>query len=220
MYPPAKLWRIGRGADPLSTPPPDPALLANSRAGNRFDSPSGNYRVLYFGSTLAACFGETLARLRPDTKLLSLVEDEWKHLGFMDVGHVPADWRHRRSAVQVSLAPDAPFVDVEATATREYLRAELATGLAALGHAELDISTVRGPDRRVTRMISEWTYNAVDDEGFARYQGIRYLSRLEDGWECWAVFDDAEITVNETLPITMGMPELVEVAELFGLRIF
>ena len=195
-------------------------MLGTARSGNRFDSPSGSYRVLYFGTSLTACFGETLARFRPDTHLLSVVKDEWEAMGFMDVSRVPADWRHRRSAVNVSLPADAPFLDVEHRSTREFLRTTLATGLSALGHDDLDIAAVRGPDRRVTRMISEWAYNATDDKGFAAYQGIRYLSRLDDDWECWAVFEDAEITVNTAMSITLDLEPLQRVAADYGLRDF
>ena len=57
------VWRIGRAPDPLALPDlvrgsvPDKPKL-----GNRFDSASSTHRTLYFASTLAGCFGETLAR--------------------------------------------------------------------------------------------------------------------------------------------------------------
>ena len=52
--------------------------------------------------------------------------------------------------------------------------------------------------------------------------GICYKSRIQSGWECWALFDDddLEIEVIETVPITPSMPELITVAELFGLQIY
>jgi hypothetical protein len=54
-----------------------------SSGGNRFDPQSYDYGVLYFGTTLQACFAETLTRFRPTIKLLALVEDEWRRAGFM-----------------------------------------------------------------------------------------------------------------------------------------
>jgi hypothetical protein len=86
---------------------------------------------------------------------------------------------------------------------------------------DLDGAAVRGPDRRVTQMISEWAYMARDGEK-TRYSGIRYVSRLGSPWECWAMFEDdeLEIEVIERVPVTKDMPELREVADLFGLTVF
>ncbi len=215
------LWRVGRGPDPLTVRPVEGTRPRLSSGGNRFDPQSYDYGVLYFGTTLQACFAETLARFRPNIKLLALVEDEWRRAGFMAGGAVPADWRQRRTAVQVRLPKGAVFVDVESAVSHQFLRAELAAGLAALGVEDLDVATVRGPDRRVTQMISEWAYMArAGDE--PRYAGTRYLSRLGSQWECWAVFEDDErdFEVIERLPINKDMSELQEVAEIFGLTVF
>ena len=45
------LWRVGRSPDPLRfSDPLDPGLLENRTTGNRFDSPTGDYRVCYFAT--------------------------------------------------------------------------------------------------------------------------------------------------------------------------
>jgi hypothetical protein len=188
---------------------------------NRFDPLTVDCGVLYFGSDLETCFGETLARFRPSLPLLSVVEEDWRELGFMDIGTVAADWRQRRSAVHVRIPHDATFLDAESAITHQYLRKELALGLSAIGLDDLDVAAVRGPDRRVTRLISDWAYMANDD-GQPRYAGIRYESRIRSGWECWALFDDEDLDLEviETLPIVPDMPELQEVARIFELHIF
>jgi hypothetical protein len=169
------LWRVARGANPLAPPP---SVRDTTAAGaNRFDLLTIDAGVLYFGTDLETCFGETLARFRPSLKILSVVEEEWRELGFMEIGTVAADWRQRRSAVHVLVPPDARFLDVESAVTHQFLRAELALGLSALGLEDLDVATVRGPDRRVTRLIADWTYMANTD-GEPRYAGIRYESRI------------------------------------------
>jgi hypothetical protein len=139
----------------------------------------------------------------------------------MAVGSVAADWRQRRTAIHIQLPEDLVFLDVESPVTHHFLRTELAPGLSAIGVSDLDVSTVRGPDRRVTQMISEWAYMETDGDRF-RFAGIRYESRVQSGWECWALFDDDELTIDvvETLPITPDMPELASVAALFGLQVF
>ena len=213
------LWRIARGDNPLAVRT-DP--IGNPvTGGNRFDPVALHYGVLYFGSDLQTCFGETLARFRPKIELLALVQQEWDERGFMAVGSVAADWRQRRSAVHVRLPADASFLDAESPRTHQFLRRELALGLSAIGLDDLDVATVRGRDRRVTQLISEWAYMAEGDNG-PKYVGIRYESRIRSGWECWALFDDEdlEIEVLETLPITPDIPALLEVAELFDLQVF
>ncbi len=213
------LWRVARGDDPLALPL---SVRGLSTTGvNRFDPLSFDVGVLYFGTDLETCFGETLARLRPSLKVLSVVADEWRQLGFMEAGTVAADWRQRRSAVHVQLPSTARFLDVESPVTHQYLRNQLALGLSALGLDDLDVAAVRGPDRRVTRLIADWAYMA-EDQGRPRYAGIRYESRLRSGWECWALFDDEDLDLNvlATLPITAEMPALQDVARLLQLRVF
>lgn len=214
------IWRVARGGNPFERPPHLPRT--NLTKGNRFDPLTLEYDVLYFGTDLETCFGETLARFRPNLDLVSLVEKEWDEFGFMALGTVAADWRHRRTAGHLLLPDDCLFLDVEAPETHQVLRKQLALGLSALGCKDLDVSTVRGPDRRVTQLISEWTYAQE------RYAGIRYFSRLHTGWECWAVFyrtierllAAGDLEVVETVPITEDMPALLAVAELFELRVF
>lgn len=95
------LWRVGRSLEPLRfSDPLDPGLLENRTTGNRFDSPTGDYRVCDFATTVEACFGETLSRFRPDPGLGAAANEE----GFMALGEVPTDWRHRRLAVRAAPA--------------------------------------------------------------------------------------------------------------------
>lgn len=217
--PRAGLWRVARGDNPLALRTDAAGNLV--LGGNRFDPLSLHYGVLYFGSDLEVCFGETLARFRPKIDLLALVQEEWKELGFMPVGAVAADWRQRRSAVHVRLPSELQFLDVESPQTHQFLRRELALGLSSVGLEDLDVAAVRGHDRRVTQLISEWAYLA-EEEDAPLYAGIRYESRIRSGWECWALFDDEDLDIEvvEALPITRDMPALLAVAELFDLNVF
>lgn len=218
------VWRVGRAPDPLNSAPPlAPSLLDQPSTGNRFDSPTGAYRVVYFASTLDGCFGETLARFRPDPRVLAYVEEEWAELGFMKVGDVPADWRQRRIAVHATFpaqdhfAHGVQFLDVESIETRETLRNELAPLLAYYGFSDLDVPTVRGGDRRITRWIGQWAYEQVNDDGSPRFAGIRYLSRLNTAWECWAVFDQVPMTEINRRPILPSDESFTRVAKQYGL---
>jgi hypothetical protein len=138
----------------------------------------------------------------------------------MALGEVPADWRHRRLAVRVQYPQSDQFLDVEHIDTRERLRAELGHILVGLGHEDLDVATIRGGDRRLTRWISDWAYHYAGDQVSTRLAGIRYVSRLGD-WECCAVYDDIAIqTVVTRQPIRRENPALLRIANAFGLRVF
>jgi hypothetical protein len=211
------LWRVGRGSSPHL-----PYRPADGQVGpNRFDSQDGTFTVLYFATSLDGCFGETLARFRPDPVLKFLLREEWRTNRFMEVGAVPADWRHRRTAVRVMEAdPPLPFLDLDSVHTLQFLMDELALGLASLGVHDLDTSVVRSGDRRVTRLVSSWAHNVTDPEtGEPHYAGLRYISRLNSEWECWAVFDRVHLAPLEVVPITPEMPSLQRVADIFGLRV-
>lgn len=158
---------MGRTPDPITFPdPPKADDLDYPKAGNRFDSPTENFQVCYFATDLAACFGETLSRFRPNPALAEAAEEA----GFMQIGEVPADWRNQRIAVQASfvpseLLPEVRFLDVEALKTRREIEKELAPLLAYYGYSELDVPTVRGGDRRITRWIGKWAFELRDDGG-------------------------------------------------------
>lgn len=216
------VWRVGPATDPYAVTGSLTADELNSpKAGHRFDSPLCNYGVLYFATQLKGCFGETLARFRPDTKLVAAIGDDWRSNGFMNPGEIPRDWRIRRLAVRVgSQYNGLAFLDVESAKTRQVLQQELATFLAALGVPDLDVAAIRGGDRRITRLVSLWAWSRVDEAGQPVFAGIRYLSRLNTEWECWALFDRSPTIEIERLPILREMQELQEVARLWKLRVF
>jgi hypothetical protein len=116
--------------------------------------------------------------------------------------------------------PNLRFLDVEALATRQLLRSDLAPILAYYRCPDLDVATVRGADRRLTRWIAKWAFEARDESGAAEFSGIRYLSRLNTAWECWAVFHDVDIVEKEREPITRQNPALLSIAKSFELTVF
>lgn len=221
------VWRIGRDPDPLAASKSvSSSELSKPGTGNRFDSPTGGYGVRYFGTALDGCFGETLARFRPDPVLSKVIGNEWREMGVMNVGDIPADWRQRRTAVRVgfpdggenSKFPDGVrFLDIESIETREAMRDDLAELLAYYHYPDLDVALVRGRDRRVTRYISQWVFEQTNENGQPLYAGIRYLSRLSNDWECWAIFEDVEIEELERRPIRQEDASYQRIANLYGL---
>jgi RES domain len=218
-YPPeGGLWRVARG-EPFALRPPPPPLLftGGGGVGNRFDSALGNYRVWYFATELEGCYAETLAPLRPDPAVIDAIGKDED--GLMPFGEIAADWRQRRIAVRATFPEDRPFLDVEATGTRAVLRKELASFLANLGLDDIDVPAIRSKDRRLTRIVSQWTWEARETAE-PRYAGIRFCSRLGSEWECWAVFEDVLPQEEERRPILREDEALQRVASLYDLRLF
>lgn len=214
------LWRIGRGDDPLKPPDPAAIFMGDTVAGNRFDSFAGNYPVLYFGTDLQACFGETLNRYRKDPRL-AFIDDEWRDRCFMPRGTVPADWRSRRMVVRTSVPDEAVFFNVAHPDNISLLREQLLPIFSMFGHDDLDLGVIQGTDRRVTRLISQWAWQQVDDDGNKVFAGVRYMSRMNTQWECWGVFADfVPIREDERRPVLLSMPELSAVANIYDLTVF
>ncbi|EPR75856.1 hypothetical protein ADILRU_1816 [Leifsonia rubra CMS 76R] len=94
----------------------------------------------------------------------------------------------------------------------------MASTLDALGIANLDIATVRGPNRLLTRAIAEWAYSAKDDNDEFLYSGLRYESRLGPH-ECWALFSGTPIDLIEELTISKERTDLQVVARRYGLTV-
>jgi hypothetical protein len=143
----------------------------------------------------------------------------------MALGEVPADWRHRRLAVRVMpVSGDAirtiRFLDIEAAETRAALRLELGELLAFYGYSDLDVPTVRGADRRITRWIGRWAYEQRNADERLKFAGIRYLSRLSTEWECWALFEDVALEEQERRPVRHDDQALSRIASLYGLTVF
>lgn len=212
------LHRIGRATDPMYFATISASDSALRNAGNRFDVPGGG--VMYCATELETCYAETLARFRPTPKIREFVgAQDGVDPNFMVVGGVPADWRNRRLKVRVEVEEALPFLDVEDPDTVEYLNVVLAKELSDFDISNLDVGLLRGPDRRITRLVSSWAYAAQDENGSWQFSGIRYASRI-DNRECWAIF--AGTVVREAGRDTISRTDraLQGVADRFGLTVF
>lgn len=216
------LWRVARGPEPFALRDPPAPLRPVDREdrgiGNRFDSAMGNYYVWYMATQREGCYGETLAPLRPDPRVRAALNHEDE--GLMLVGDVPADWRKRRVAIRATFPNDRLFVDVEAAETRAVLTQELAWVLELAGLDDIDVAAIRSRDRRLTRWISQWVWQKRLDEYQPNYAGIRFCSKLNTDWECWAVFADATPHEQERRPVLLQDEALQRVAALFSLNMY
>ena len=183
--------------------------------GNRYDVAGGG--VLYCASEPEACFAETLGRFRPSPAVVAALGE--LEAGRMNVGSVPADWRLRRVCVHIDCEQPLPFLDVESPSTLAHLGEVLAGDLAALAVTRpLDVSLMRGSDRRVPRLVARWAYSQQDATGAPVFSGLRYESKL-GGYECWAIFDGTPARVLATSPVSRNDEVLLRVARMFGLTV-
>jgi hypothetical protein len=241
--PPSGIYRLARGPGGPFAPPDWDRADTDGTFGNRFDDPSAEdgapparrFRTIYCATQRAAAFGETMARFRPSLALLaqlSAIDDdeplERALAGAIDPvdprrGLVPADWRLRRRVGHTVLDPSLRFVDLASGETMQHLRTTLAPLARRLGVADIDLSSVTGPQRRLTQAIARHVHDRRDRNGRPRFAGIRYLSRLDAEWECWAVFDDRmrHVAGCPGFPTTV-LPDdtdLMQVAKQFNLTI-
>jgi len=184
---------------------------------------SERYRVVYASTDRAGAFGETIARYRPDLALLQElkdIDDDEPLEPWLEGGVVPADYRLQRRLGETILDPSLRFVDVFDARAVQALRPALSPIARRLGLPDVDLSTVMGPNRELTKQLSLYLHEQRDEQGHPRYAGIRYVSRMNANWELWAVFDD-RLMHAAVVPedIYADDPGLVEAARLLGVNI-
>lgn len=189
---------------------------SRTQAGHRFDLLGSG--VIYCATQLEGSFAEVLSPFRkiPSARIQI---DQTLDSGFMNHGGIPAAWREMRSIFLIGCVEPLPFLDLEDPGTLSFLDHELANVLCEIEvNSPLDISLIRGNNRRLTRAISAWAANRMDEDGEFLYSGIRYKSRLGD-WECWAIFEETEVKIMRTQEIKRTNPDLLAVANLYQLTI-
>lgn len=215
------VFRVGRTPDPLA-PPDWRYVQPDGTFGGRFDDPrgrrgvppSGRYRVLYLAAHPSAAFAETIARFRPSLETTARIG------GQAGRGIVSREWRAARRIGATVVYAELPFVDLEHADTLQALRPILAPVAARLGLEDIDLSAVAGPQREVTQEAGLHIYQQRDAAGRPLFAGLRYLSRLNARWECWAIFTDRvrQRRLKVDL-ISADDPHLYEAARLLSLAI-
>lgn len=199
---------------------------------NRFDDPDHRrgdpeprlFRVLYCSSSRAGAFGETIARFRKSLRLLSElggVEDDEPLDPELEGGLLPEEWRLNRRIGSSRLDGTLTFADLEAPRAATVLRREMAPLLTKLALNDLDFSDLTGRERPVTQCAARCVYEVTDDTGESVFDGIRYASRLNPGWELRAIFADRLAHEPEDLYQTISRddPDLHEAADILDIEV-
>lgn len=204
------LYRVGRAPDPWAWP--DWAFAGEDGTfGNRFDDPGADYRVLYASSLRVGAFVEVLARYRTDPALVAeyaeISDDGGDDHPTIPPGIVPGDWPTQR--LVGTATHSGPFADVGHSDSLAHLRVALASRVLHHGLDDLDGGDLRRRvPRAFTQEISRYVFErGVDAEGRS-LAGIRYLSRLGDELENWAVFEGTEPEDRTSAPIAVDDEDL------------
>lgn len=235
------VYRVAR----RETGPFDPIdwadVAANGKFFGRFDDPRGDldhsrrFRIIYCASRRLGALGETLAGYRtpigPSLDLDVVLDDEPIAESFIHAtdpedrtrGLVEAEWRLKRVLGHTILEPSLRFVDMGSARTLQQLRASFDLWMPDASAQDVDLSLVMGSSRKMTQHIARYIYEQTDEDGVPLFAGIRYISRLDQDWECWAIFADRirDVPGMPGIPETIfpDDPDLLEVASIFRLTI-
>jgi hypothetical protein len=207
---PGPIYRLGRKPDPWQLPPWS-LVHKDGTFGNRFDDPDGYYRVLYAASQRLACFMETLARYRPDIKLLAELDLIEGPNDFLPLGTVPRDWFETRAMGTATVQGE--FADIYAAGWVSYLRSRLAAAALKLGMMDIDLATLQTSEpRKLTQLASREAY-------LLEVTGIFYRSRHGHSLENWALFEPVSLDDETSEEVSVDDPDLIEAMELHGLEL-
>lgn len=237
--PAAGVYRLARGVKPFD--PPDWVYAKEDGTfGNRFDDPTASnghppeqrFRAIYCATQRLAAFGETLAHFRVSATVLAgldAIDDEESTedalAGVVDPedrtrGLVTVDWRGKRRICHASLDANTRYADIGSHQTMQYLRSELAPLAVEYKISDVDLSALTSQQRPFTQHCARHIYTLTNGHGGPACAGIRYVSRLDANWECWAIFDD-RLTHTSGFPanILADDADLIAIAKSFRLTI-
>lgn len=209
----APVWRVGRAPDPW-------AWVDRQYAGhNRWDDADGEFRTVYAGDSLYACYVEVLAYARPDVNadgsgLLDDIDEDPADAATHPVpraGRVPRSWIQGRMVATARL--DGGYADVRASNTIAALRPMFAPLAVRLGYPDFDAAALKSAEpRELTQRVATHLYGLTSAHSSPLVDGVRFASRHGDELTMWAVFerpgDDPA-----TSRIHRGQVRLVDVAE-------
>jgi hypothetical protein len=209
--PTAPIFRLGRRPDPWE-PPDWSRAHSDGTFGNRFDDPTGYYRVLYASSQRLSCFIETLARFRPDLSLLAELDGIAGEDDYVPLGHVPSEWCDERWLGNCTA--QGSYADIYSAYWVGRLRQTLASECLKLGLEDLDVAILQqGKPRRLTQLSSLEVYKAG-------LNGIYYRSRYGHDLENWALFEPFQIRKRgDSEAIRVDDPDLLAACEILRIQI-
>jgi hypothetical protein len=209
--PSGPIYRLGRYPDPWA-PPDWSRAQPDGTFGNRFDDPTGYYRVLYASSQRLSCFLETLARFRPDLTLLAELREIEGEDDFFPLTQIPKAWCGAR--LLGAGRSRGHYADIYAAEWVGHLRSVLSAECLKLGLADLDVAVLQqGQPRRLTQLASLEVYKVG-------LNGVYYRSRYGHDLENWAIFEPFDVQIAaDAEPISEDDPDLLAACGILGVVI-
>jgi hypothetical protein len=239
--PDAGVYRLARAVPGPFESRPWQFAHADGTFGNRFDDPAihlppeQKFQVLYCATKRHVVFGETLASLLPSIQTLGglrrIRDEEPFDLATLRATYtddiqrvlIRADWRLRKVVGYTVMDPQLRFIDLGTAQSSQYLRGVLAQEAVDYGATDIDQSLLMESNRGFTRVVARHFYEQMNEDGSPKFAGIRYISRHDTSWECWAVFADRMVHVPGMpgFPETIHPddPDLLQIAGLFDLTV-
>jgi hypothetical protein len=195
--------------------------------GSRWDDAAGRFTTLYCATTAVAAFGEAIAAFRERPGLLARIDayltgpPDAEYDPELPAAVVPADYLSTRLLGHAPTDQGAPFIDVDHVDTHLHASSDSARLLRKLRLPALDRGVLMGQDRRITRTVATYYHRYARVEENRSIRGLRYQSRLDGGWECWAMWRPLPfVTAAATLTaVTSDNPDLVAAARRLRLRL-
>lgn len=168
----------------------------------------------------AALFGKTPEQIMVD------VDEDWKRLGHMQPGHLPAAWRDGHLVYSVSIPLAAGWwIDAHAQETLDTRTIAMGSQLSHLtGRHDVDRGIMFNHDCEIITRLAEWMRKEILDDG-TKPLGVRFESRISNG-NCWALWmrrSDAKlggdpIEADEGAQIPSNDAIMRRVTEAFGIH--
>jgi hypothetical protein len=173
-------------------------------------------------------FGETIAKYRLREGLLETIDaylteppDEAADPPLRP-GVIPEDYFDDRVIGDTPVDKEAQFVDLAHPDTHAALNQSLPNLLQAFEIEGFDRGVVLGQDRRITRPIARHYYQLAQTPDHESIAGLRYESRLVEGWECWAIWEPSPLRTSQAgplRPVAYDDPALAEAARLLSVAL-
>jgi ribosomal protein L30/L7E len=206
--------------DPISTPS---ALGRFDLGGNIIERPQERIFLLLACAThTEAAFGEAIAAFRPSIEAIARASANNLALSSPKARIIPEQWLRQHRLVVTKLDASLSFVDLEDPQTIEVLRSspDIAKVATSMGLHDIDHAVLISNNREFTQRIALFIHEQHDESGQPLFAGLRYSSRLNPSWECWALFNDRISPLSSSpVRINPSNKHLREAARLLNLRL-
>lgn len=199
------------------------ALLGlQSKLGHRYGHPLGMFRQVYGSNCVVGCLLELWADNVPDeatflsaSRVRRVAWDPMKKVGVLPRS------QYERLDVLLILRPNCSCIDVASIRTRTWLMKQNGLAVAAAKARavgpRLDSGLIEGSGPRSRILTQEIAARLEKEPG--DFGGIRFRTRLGEGYVNWALFQRSPVGIEWRVPPRTTDPSVFEALDQLGLRL-